>query len=149
MDRNTVIKGCINIEKSASSLYDKLMQIFPDKKEFWKNLFDDELEHVSFLNDVTSLGLIDEIEKIDFLPSMSVINKTLKLADKITEQITTSSISLEDALKLMLKLEKSLVETYTNKLIARLISCDEGGGEKLIIDEKTHIDKIQEMMKVI
>jgi len=149
MDRNTVINGCINIEKSASSIYDKLMQIFPDKKEFWKNLFDDEIEHLSFLNDVTSLGLIDEIEKIDFLPSMSVINKTLKLADTITEQITTSSISLEDALKMMLKLEKSLVETYTNKLIARLISCDEGGGEKLIIDEKTHIDKIQEMIKVI
>ena len=124
------------------------MRIFPDEKDFWKNLHDDEVEHLAFLKDVKLLGLIDEIEKTDFLPSMSVINKTLKLAGKITDKITASSIPLDDALQMTLKLERSIVETYTNKLIGNLISCDETRAEKIIIDENNHIDKIKNMIKV-
>ena len=66
MNRDTVIDGCIEVEKIAASIYNHLMRIFPDEKDFWKNLHDDEVEHVSFLKDVKLLGLIDEIEKTDF-----------------------------------------------------------------------------------
>jgi hypothetical protein len=124
------------------------MKKFPEKEDFWKNLFDDEVEHLTFLRDVKSLGLTDEIEKIDLAPVMSIINETIKLAENITETIKTGSISFKNALKVTLKLEESIVETYTNKIIANLMYCDNGlSYKKIIANEKRHINKIKKMMK--
>jgi rubrerythrin len=55
---------------------------------------------------------------------------------------------MKNALKLALKLEESMVETYSNELIAKLLSCDdESSYKKLLADEKKHIDKVRKMMK--
>jgi rubrerythrin len=148
MDKNELIHGCIKAEKSAASIYKKLMKMFPEKKDFWKELFDDEINHLSFLNDVKSLGLTDAMEKIELPPSTAMINKTLKLADDLTAKITADSISFKKALAMALKLEESMVETYTNKIIANLISCkDESSYKKMVSDEKKHINKLNKMMK--
>lgn len=149
MERNSVINGCIKAERSAASIYKKFMQLFPEHKDFWKILFDDEIKHLSFLMDVKSLGLINEMKKIDLPPSMPVIKKTLKLADSITKKTQGGSLSLVNALKMTLKLEESMVETYTNKLIAILLSCEnELSYKKIITEEKKHINKIKKMMKL-
>ena len=148
MAGNAIINGCIKVEKSASSIYKKLMKKFPDRKDFLKELFDDEISHLSFLNDVKSLGLIDEIQKMESSPSIAVINKTVKMADDLTAKITEDSISFKKALSMALKLEESMVETYTNKIIADLISCeDKPSYKKMVADERKHINKIQKMMK--
>jgi hypothetical protein len=55
MNRNSIINGCMKIERSAANIYKNLMKKFPEKEDFWKNLFDDEVEHLSFLKDVKSL----------------------------------------------------------------------------------------------
>ncbi len=144
MDKNAFIDGYMKVEESAASIYKDLMQIFPEHNDFWKNLYDDETDHLSFLNDVKSLGLINELQKIDLPPSMPIINETLKQAGVITEKITSGSLALDDALTMTLKLEESMVETYTNKVIAHLMSCEnETCFEKIIADEKTHINKIK------
>ena len=148
MAGNAIINGCIKVEKSASSIYKKLMKKFPDRKDFLKELFDDEISHLSFLNDVKSLGLINEIQKMESSPSIAVINKTVKMADDLTAKITEDSISFKKALSMALKLEESMVETYTNKIIADLISCeDKPSYKKMVADERKHINKIQKMMK--
>ena len=148
MAGNAIINGCIKVEKSASSIYKILMKKFPDRKDFLKELFDDEISHLSFLNDIKSLGLIDEIQKMESLPSIAVINKTVKMADDLTVKITEDSISFKKALSMALKLEESMVETYTNKIIADLISCeDKPSYKKMVADERKHINKIQKMMK--
>jgi rubrerythrin len=148
MSNNSLINGCIKVEKSAASIYKKLMSKFPEKKDFWKELFDDEINHLSFLNDVKSLGLTDVMEKIEMPPSAAIINETLKMADDLTAKITADSISFKKALAMALKLEESMVETYTNKIIANLISCEDVSSyKKMVSDEKKHINKLNKMMK--
>ena len=147
MAKNALIHGCMKVEKSAASTYKKLMKKFPENKEFWKELFNDEINHLSFLNDVKSLGLIDVMHKLDSLPSIAIINETVKMADDLTAKIIADSISLKKVLVMALKLEESMAETYTNKLIANLISCeDEVSYKKIVADEKKHINKIKKMM---
>ena len=147
MARNSIIDGCIRAEKSAATIYKNFMRMFPEHKEFWKDLFDDEIKHLSFLKDVKSLGLVDELQKRGPLPSVSLINKTLKLADDITEKTKGTSLSIDKALKMVLKLEESVMETYTNKMIADLMSCGNKTLEEIIADEKAHIRKIKGMMR--
>jgi rubrerythrin len=145
---HTLINGCIKAESAAASIYGNLSNIFPEQKEFWETMRDDEREHISFLNDVKSLGLISEIDKMDLLPPMELINKSLKIADDVSDEITVRPVSFEDALSMTLKLEESMAETYTNKLIARLLSCEgETSFEKLVADEKNHINKIKNIIK--
>jgi rubrerythrin len=148
MAKNELINGCIKVEKSAASIYKKLMKKFPDRKDFWKELFDDEISHLSFLNDVKSLGLTDEIQKMEASPSISLVNEAVKMAENIIAKIIADSISFKKALSMALKLEESAVETYTNKIIADLISCeDELAYKKMVADTKKHINKIKKMMK--
>jgi rubrerythrin len=150
MEQEDVINGCIKVENAVASIYSNLMERFPDKKEFWESLLNDEREHIAFLTDVKSLGLITEIEKLDFLPSMDVIKKTLILTDKVSRKLSDNLSSLKDSLIMALKLEESEVEIYTNQLIAKLLSCDdEAPIAKVVADEKTHINKIRKMMKQV
>jgi hypothetical protein len=69
------------------------------------------------------------------------------MTENIKEKIKTGSISLKNALKVTLKLEESIVETYTNKIIANLMSCENKlSYKKIIANEKKHINKIKKMM---
>jgi rubrerythrin len=148
MDRNDLINGCIKIESAAASTYSKLMQLFPDKKDFWEGLYNDEKEHISFLNDVKSLGLSDEVQKMDLLPTKPMIREALSLSNKISKKISNGPVIFKEALSLSLELEKSMVETYSNKIIASLLSCeDEASFKSLITSEKKHEEKIQKMLK--
>jgi len=150
MEQKDFIDGCIKVENSVASIYSKLMELFPDKKEFWGSLLNDERDHIAFLNDVKSLELITEMEKLDFPPSMDIIKKTIKSADKATEKLCDHSNSVKDTLIMALKLEESMVEIYTNQLIAKLLSCDdETPVAKVVADEKTHINKIRKMIKQV
>jgi rubrerythrin len=148
MYRTTILKGCIEVEHSVASIYSKLMQVFPEKKDFWGSLYDDEREHEAFLSDVKSLRLNDDIQRMEELPPLGSVDKTLRLTDDIKNDISTDKISFKDALALTLKLEESMVEIYTNQLIAKLLPCDdEKPIAKVVADEKSHIKNIKKMMK--
>jgi len=148
MESNTIINKCIQVEKSAASIYKDLMKQFPEHKDFWQDLFNDEIEHTSFLRDVKSLHLKDELQKIDLLPSLPTINMALDFADNITKKIKSGPVSLDEALAMTLELEESMVETFTNKIIADLMSCeDENGYKKIVSDEIRHLNKIKKMIK--
>jgi rubrerythrin len=150
MEQKDFIDGCIKVENSVASIYSNLMKTFPERKEFWGSLLNDEREHIAFLSDVKSLALITEMEKLDFPPSMNVIKKTLKLTDKVRNKLSDNLNSLKDTLKMALKLEESMVEIYTNQMIAKLLSCeDEAPIEKVVADEKAHINMIRKMMKQV
>lgn len=150
MYRTAILQGCINVEHSVATIYSNLMQVFPEKKDFWGSLYNDERDHIAFLSDVKSLGLSDDIEKVDLLPTMPMIDKTLKLADDFIEKIKNSSLSFHDALSMTLQIEESMVETYTSQMVAKLLSrTDEASCEMFITDEKSHVEKIRIMMKAI
>jgi len=148
MAKNAIISGCMKVERSALYVYKQLMKKFPDKKDFWRDLVDDEVDHLTFLKDVQSLGLADAMQKTDPLPTMENVDDAIRTADNLVVKIKEDSISLKKTLSIVLKLEESLVETYTNKLIAKLMACeDKSSYKKLVADEKKHINKIKKMMK--
>lgn len=150
MEQHDFINGCIKVENTVASIYSRLMQVLPKQKDFWEELLNDEREHIAFLSDVKSLGLMTELEKIDYAPSLKEVKKTLKLTDSVTKRISDEPISMKNALKLALKLEESMVETYSNELIAKLLSCDgEASYERLLADEQKHVDKVRKMMKKV
>ena len=148
MEQVDIINGCIKVENSVASIYSNLMQVFPENKKFWQARLNDEREHSALLTDVKSQGLITEMEKMDLPPSMQVIRSTLKMVDKVNKRISDEPISMKNALKLALKLEESIVEIYTNELIADLLTCENGASlEELINGEKKHVDRIRKEMK--
>lgn len=148
MPKTDLIKSCMKVEKSAVVVYKKLMKKFPEQKDFWKGLIDDEVDHISFLKDVKSLGLAADMEKIDPLPAMEDINEAIRIAGDLNTRLTADSVSLKKALAMVLKLEETMVEAYTNKLIANLITCeDESSYKRIVSDEKKHRNKIKKMMK--
>jgi len=150
MYRTTIIQGCINVEHSVASIYSNLMQVFPEKKDFWGSLLNDVMEHIAFLSDVKSFELSDDLEKVDLLPTMPMIDKTLKLAEDVNEKIKSNSVTFKDALSMTLEIEESMVKTYINKIVAKLLSCaDEESCEKFYKDEKSHVEKIRIMMKAV
>lgn len=147
MYKTAIIQGCIQVESSAASVYSNLMQIFPDREEFWGSLLNDEKEHVTFLNDVKSLGLSEDIEKVDLLPTLPMIDRTLKFVEDVNKKIRGGTISFKDALSMTLKIEESMVETYTNKVVNKLLICaGDLSCERFVEDEKSHVEKIKSMM---
>jgi hypothetical protein len=150
MYKTALINGCIKVENSVASVYSNLMTLFSEKKDFWGSLFNDEKRHIAFLTDVKSLELTDEIEKVDLLPTMPMIEKTLKLAEDVNEKIKSRSLTFKDALSETLKIEESMVETYSNKTIAKLLSCaNESSRDQFIAEEKNHVEKIRIMMMAV
>lgn len=147
MNAIDIINNCIKVESTAASFYGKLMELFPDHKNFWESLHDEEKEHVSFLNDVKSMGLSDEMEKMESLPATSLIKKSLNLVDNISKKLHDNSITFKEALTLSLELEESMVETYTNRLISELISCNgKDSYDSFVSNEKEHENRIKQML---
>jgi len=148
MDGNELINGCIKVESAAASIYSKLMQVFPEEKDLWEGLYNDEKEHIAFLSDVKSLGLSDEVQKMNLLPSKPMIKEALTLSAKISKKISNASVTFKEALELTLKLEESMVETYTNKLISSLLSCDNDASFKsFVTNGKNHENKIKKRLQ--
>ena len=147
METHDFINGCIAMEKATELVYSNFMQLFPQEKDFWEDLVKDEMGHSSFLIDADNHGLFDKL-KITYSPlSMPLLEKTIKFAENITNQIRFNPISLEDAFKMALKLEESILETFTNNLIGALLTDPkELSFDKLLNETRLHADKIRDMM---
>jgi rubrerythrin len=146
MEMNDFINGCIAMEKAAELVYSSFMQLFPQEKDFWGDLVRDEIGHASFLIDADNLGLFDKL-KITYAPlSMPLLYKTLKFAENINNKIRFNPVSLEDAFKMALKLEESILETFTNNLIGALLTDPKSSFDKLLTETRLHADKIRDMM---
>jgi hypothetical protein len=147
MDLTNVINGCIQMEQTVASIYSMFMQLFPEEEIFWGDLFRDETDHASWLTDANFIESIDLLPSNDILPSMKQIENSLRFADNKRVQIRSNPVTLEEALRIALKLEGTMVETFTNELKANLFASDYSSlCEKLLIAEKLHIDKIEDMM---
>jgi rubrerythrin len=146
MEMNDFINGCIAMEKAAELVYSNFMQLFPQDKDFWGDLVKDEIGHSSFLIDANNHGLFDKI-KLTYAPlSMPLLEKTLKFAENINSQIRFNPVSLEDAFKVALKLEESILETFTNNLMGALLTDPKSSFDRLLNETRLHADKIRDMM---
>jgi hypothetical protein len=145
--KQELIKGCVAIEKMVALIYSQFMQLFPEEKVFWENLYKDEIRHSLFLIEAGTLGLFNDIKDSEMLLTVPLIHKTLNFAEKISVRVQSNPVSLEDALKLALKLEESIVETFANDMIA-VFSAGENRMtiQNMLAEEGEHVDKIRNKM---
>ncbi|MEW6053235.1 MAG: hypothetical protein AB1552_05505 [Nitrospirota bacterium] len=147
MEIHTLIKGCIAIERAAASIYSNFMRAFPEEKAFWEDLYNDEIGHSSFLADAGSQGLFNGLKVHDLPVTVPLIEKTLQFADNIHSHVQFNPVSFEEACRLALKLEETMVETFTNDVIAHLSGSRSSSFLKRILgEEKAHIEKIRDIM---
>ena len=150
MEINDRIRGCIQIEQTVASIYNDFMTLYPAEKEFWEGLFYDEVEHAAFLNDVNYLEMVTELPKEISLAKSPFIEKTMEFALTVKNQIKFKRLSFEEALKLSLILEESMVETFMNELMVVLNNSDDKSYnrdvDKMLIEERGHVSKIKNMM---
>jgi rubrerythrin len=149
MELSAKINGCLAIEQGTASIYSTFMRMFPNEKEFWEDLVKDEADHFAVFKDPDFFKVLSKLPEEAQPPPMPYIEKTLEFIKSMRKHIMLSSISLEDALNIALKLEESLVETYMNELIADFKSDSNESYftlEKMLAEERGHITKVRNMM---
>ena len=145
--KQELIKGCVAIEKTVALIYSQFMQLLPGEREFWEDLYKDEIKHSLFLVEAGTLGLFNSLKDSEMLLTIPLIQKTLSFAEKISVRVQSNPVSLEEALNLALKLEESIVETFANDMIAVFSSGeDRMSVQNMIAEERRHIDKIRNKM---
>ncbi len=144
------INGCIAIEQAAADIYSAFMGLFPEEKGFWEGLYNDEIDHAALLSEADYLDVFTKLPTRTELPSMLSIENTLEYAQDMSMQIKLSPVSLEGALNIALKLEESIVETFSNELTSDLMAEDDDSFimdfGKILIDERGHVSRIKDMM---
>jgi len=147
MELINFIHGCREVEEAVASIYRTFADLFPENRAFWEDLYRDELEHSFWLSDADNAEAIDLLPSVDLLPSMNIIERTLAYARGKSMHIKTNPVTFEDALRIALQLEESMVETFTNEMTANIFASDyESLSQKIIAAEKRHIGKIEDMM---
>jgi len=147
MEMPKIIKGCFVMEQTVSSIYSYFMQLFPDEKLFWTDLYLDEIDHASWLTKASYTGMIDLLPSRELIPALELVDSSVRFAEERKKEIRSKALSFEDALNMALKLEETMVETFANELIANVLSVDyESLSDRIIISEKAHISKIEDMM---
>lgn len=145
--KQELIKGCVAIEKTVALIYSQFMQLLPGEREFWEDLYKDEIKHSLFLVEAGTLGLFNSLKDSEMLLTIPLIQKTLSFAEKISARVQSNPVSLEEALNLALKLEESIVETFANDMIAVFSAGeDRMSVQNMIAEERKHIDKIRNKM---
>jgi len=146
MEIYQIVKECLVVELAVAAIYSSLKHLFPQKRDFWDDLYKDERRHISFLIETSDSGGFDEMQIADLGFSMTLLDRTQTFIANISNHIGTNPISLEEALNMALQMEETKVEAFANELIANLSSADSGAFLQLVIEEKTHIAKIKNMM---
>ena len=146
MEIDQLVRGCLVVELAAASIYSSLMHLFPQEKYFWDDLYKDEKRHISFLIEAADSGRFDEMQTADLGFSMPLLDRTEKFIANISNHIGINPVSLEEALNMALQIEETKVEAFTNELIANLSAADSKAFLQILMEEKTHIAKIKNMM---
>jgi rubrerythrin len=147
MELHKIVRGCIEMERQVASIYSTFMQFFPEEKSFWDDIAHDELDHASWLSNVNFFEMIDLLPSKDLLPTIETIENSLKYVQHKSKELKSSTLSLENALQLALRLEESMVEIFANELTANVLATNyESLSEKILMAEKIHIDKLEDMM---
>ena len=147
MELQKIINGCFSIEQTIASIYLHFVQLFPEEQSFWKDLYKDEIEHSSSLTKYSFAGLIELLPTTDLIPTLEHVERSVLYVEERKKYIMSNPVNLEDALNLSLQLEETMVETFTNEILANVFAADyDSLSEKILLSEREHIDKIKEFM---
>jgi hypothetical protein len=147
MDVYDFMSGCIEVERSVANIYRTFANMFPEEKDFWIELYRDELEHTIWLSIEKNIEAMDLLPANTPLPTPELIESTLLNIRRQAAHIMSNPVTLEYALETALRIEGSTIEVFTNELSANIFAVDEESlQEKLVTAEKIHINKIENLM---
>lgn len=135
------------MERTVAGIYSTFMRLFPEERSFWEDLVRDEDDHAMWLRNVNFFEMIDLLPSQKLLPTKELINNSLKFAETKSRDLRSNPLDLEEALTLALRLEETMVEIFANHLIANVLATSyESLSRKILMAERMHIDKIEDMM---
>lgn len=144
------INGCIAVEHAVASIYGSFMKMFPEERSFWEELHNDELEHSVFLIDTLNIFDSAMLPPDMHPPALPFVVKTLEFANNINYRIRQRQVSLEEALRIALELEETMVEIFINNLISGMMSENKISSSadfgKMLAAEQEHVNRIRDMM---
>ena len=147
MDVYDFMSGCIEVERSVANIYRTFATMFPEDKDFWIELYRDELEHTIWLSIEKNIEAMDLLPADTPLPTPELIENTLLNIRRQAARIRSNPVTLENALKTALRIEGASIEIFTNEMSAKIFSASEKSlQEKLVTAEKIHINKIENLM---
>jgi hypothetical protein len=151
MEIRDTINKCVALEQAIASIYSTFMKKFPEDRDFWEDLCSDEMKHASLLNDADTSGSLSGYPVKSMISSIPFVEKTIEFAKGIKKQITSGAVTPEYAFETALRLENTVVEIFTNRIITDLKTDNNEAlsvhFRKMLTAEKDHVDKIRDMMK--
>ena len=137
------IRGCMSIERAAVEMYKTFSNMFPDEKDLFADIMQDELNHIAFLD-----RMEQHAEEFDayFPPNATLIKQTMGFVLTISEQITYGPLTLQEAILKALRLEESMVELFANVVMARTNEALAGDFGRIMAEETKHVDKLKGLM---
>jgi rubrerythrin len=148
-DLSERIEACIDVENAVAEIYNAFSNNFPEARSFFRELSKEEENHATVLAVARGYHRIGKLPERAVPSSLPEIYGTLDLARNIKDKVKSREISLEEAIEMSLSIENSKAEAYLQETLIkerdeRVIS----NLKKLLIDEKSHIEKINEFKKV-
>lgn len=142
------IEACIAIEVTFAEIYHALSDMFPEERNFFRELASEEENHAAIL--AVGRGY----EKAGKLPpevvpdSIVPIQGTLDNALNFKAKIAAGSIAIGEALATMLQFEESTCDSYFHEMMTRESDSKVITNlQKLLIDTRSHAEKIRELIK--
>jgi rubrerythrin len=147
-DLSERIEACIDVENAVAEIYNSFSNNLPAARSFFRELSKEEENHATVLAVAMGYHRMERLPEHVVPESLPEIYGTLDLARNIQDKVKSRDISLEEALEMSLSIEKSKAEAYLQETLIkerdeRVIS----NLKKLLVDEKSHIEKITEFRK--
>lgn len=143
------IEACIAVELLAAEIYLIMAACFPDERDFFMDLCEEEQEHADILK--LAMGF-QRIEKVpDYIVPDSFLNiyETFKLARYLKNTLENREVSLKEALAMALELEDSFAEKHFQDVFSHTESDSYiiNKLNSLQSDSRRHSDRINDLMK--
>lgn len=142
------LKICVAIEAAIAQIYRDFAKMFPQARDLWGELAQEEENHASILAIGSRYADLGKLPDFIVPKSLTHMRDTLGFVSSVEAAAKANNISISEALEMSLKIERSLEESYLldvmtrethSEIVARL--------QKLLSDTKSHILKIQNYMK--
>jgi rubrerythrin len=142
------LRICIAIEAGIGEIYSEFAKMFPGARDLWGELAREEENHAAILAIGSRYANLGKLPDIVVPDSLTHMRETLELIDKVRTTVQFKNISIDEALKMSLKLEQTLEEGHLpavmthetdSPVVARL--------QRLLADTRSHIVRIKDYMQ--
>jgi len=134
-------------EEAFNKLYITYAEKYPEYKDFWLKIADEETTHASWLRNLKPQIEIGNLSFTDDRFNLSLVFKFLEHAKQKLDELKNKTVPIVEALKFSLIMEKSLLE---NKFF-EVVETDQIGLKTILFNlaqsTEEHIQRIEDLLK--